>query len=372
MKNKIIRVGIGGQGRSGYSIHACCLTGKKDKYKIVAVADQLAERRREAKEQFGAQTYRDYKDLLRAGGFDLFINALPSPLHTPATVEALNAGYHAVCEKPMARTVADFDKMAAVSKKTGLLLAPFQNNRLQPFFDKTLEIVGSGVLGEIVCVKSSFSSFAHRWDWQTFQVNMGGTLFNTGPHAIDQALMLFPEKVTPNVFCRMECKNKLGGDAEDFCALTIFAKGAPTIEINLSSYQAFPEHEARYNISGTLGGLRGGEFELCWKYYNPEKVKKQKLWPLWSVDRKYPHEELPMIEKCWKIEEEQAKKSVGYTLRSFPTGPDRFYNNVYNALHGREKLIITLPQVRRQIAILEEAHRQNKLPQKVFRWPIAL
>jgi len=363
MKGKIIRVGIAGQGRSGYNIHAACLKNKTDKYKIAAVADQLAGRRRDAVNEFGARAYADYSDLIRAGGFDLFINALPSPLHVPATIQALKAGYNVVCEKPMAKSVAEFDKMTLAAKKTGFLLAPFQNSRLQPFFDKIMEIIKSGVLGEIIHVRTVWSGFGRRWDWQTFQKNMGGTLFNTGPHAVDQTLMIFPENVEPKVFCRMECKNRMGGDAEDFCALTIHGPGAPTIEILLSSYLAYPQGE-RYNISGTLGGLSGGEMELRWKYYDPKKAPKQKRWTKWSVNRQYPYEKLPWVEKTWKVNPDEAKKSVGYTLRSFPSGPERFYNNIYNVLHGNEKLLITLPQVRRQIAILEEAHRQNKLPRK--------
>ncbi len=363
MKDKIIRVGIAGQGRSGYSIHAACLRNKTDKYKITAAADQLAERRRDAEREFGARTYADYSDLIRAGGFDLFINALPSPLHVPATIMALKAGYPVVCEKPMAKSVTEFDKMTSAAKKAGLLLAPFQNNRLQPFFDKILEVVNSGVLGEIIYVRSNWSHFCRRWDWQTFQKNMGGTLFNTGPHAIDQALMLFPSGVKPRVFCRMACNNRLGGDAEDFCALTIYGPGAPTIEINISQYLAYPSEE-RYVISGTLGGLSGGETELRWKYYDPRKAPRQKLWKKWSVNRRYPREILPWVEKTWKFNPDEAKKSVGYTMQSFPIGPERFYNNVYNVLLGREKPLITLPQVRRQIAIHEEAHRQNKLARK--------
>ena len=370
MKDKIIRVGIAGQGRSGYNIHAKCLgMHETDKYKITAVADQLAERRRDAKKEFGARTYKDYSDLIRAGGFDLFVNALPSPLHVPATIKALKAGYHVLCEKPMARNVAEFDKMVAVAKQQKRILAPFQNNRPQPFFRKILEIVGSGILGEIIYIRSNWSRFSRRWDWQTFQVNMGGTLFNTGPHAIDQALMLFPFNIKPKVFCRMECKNKLGGDAEDFCALTIYGRGAPTIEINISQYNAYPQEE-RYNICGTLGGLSGNEGELRWKYYDPKKAPKQKLWKKWSVDRKYPPETLPWVEQTWKVDAATAKNAVGYTLRSFSSGPQAIYDNIYNMIHGNEKPFITLPQVRRQITILEEAHRQNPLPRKVNSWPI--
>ncbi len=145
INGKIIRVGIAGQGRSGYAIHAEWLRKAGETYLITAVADQLKERRDEAEKEFGARTYADWRKLVKAGGFDLFINALPSPLHLQATIEALEAGYHVVCEKPMAGTVIDFDLMVATAEKTGKMLAPFQNNRFQPFFQKILEIVRQAI-----------------------------------------------------------------------------------------------------------------------------------------------------------------------------------------------------------------------------------
>ena len=75
-----IRVGIAGQGRSGYGIHAEWLKKAEGLYRITAVADQLEERRTDAEMEFGAKSYPDWRDLLKAGEFDLFINALPSPL----------------------------------------------------------------------------------------------------------------------------------------------------------------------------------------------------------------------------------------------------------------------------------------------------
>ncbi len=367
-RGKILRVAIAGQGRSGYSIHAEWLKKSTDNYKIVAVADQLPERRADAEREFGARAYKDYKELIKAGGFDLFVNALPSPLHVPASIKAMNAGFPVVCEKPMARTVKDFDKMVAASRKTGQLLAPFQNNRLQPFFLKILEVVKSGVLGEILHVRSSWSGFARRWDWQTIQCNMGGSLFNTGPHAIDQALMLFGEREEPHVFCRMKCNNKLGGDAEDFCSLTLYGEKSPQVDILLSSYQAYPQGDF-YSISGTLGGLSGGHESFKWKYYDPKKAPKQKFWNTWSVDRGYPKETLPFVEKSWQIDDATAKgPRSGYTLPSFQSAVKAFYDNVHDAVVKDAKLIITLPQVRRQIAVLEEAHRQNKLPRKYRAW----
>ena len=159
MENGIIRVAIGGQGRSGYSIHARHLEKDYGRYQIVAVADQIPERRKDARNQFGARTYKDWTTMIAAGEFDLFVNALPSPLHTPATIAALNAGAHVLCEKPMAKNLQEFDRMVAAAKRNNRVLAPFQNNRPQPFFEKMCEIIDSGVLGKIVYIRSVWGGF---------------------------------------------------------------------------------------------------------------------------------------------------------------------------------------------------------------------
>ena len=109
--DNVIRVAIGGQGRSGYNIHARWLRQVPGRFKVVAVADQLPERRRDAREQFGAKAYTDWKPMLKAGGFDLFVNSLPQPLHPEASIAAFKGGYHVVCEKPSCKTVAQFDRI---------------------------------------------------------------------------------------------------------------------------------------------------------------------------------------------------------------------------------------------------------------------
>ncbi len=53
MSSEIIRVAIGGQGRSGYMIHADWLQQVPDKYRIVAVADEIEVRRTDAEQEFG-------------------------------------------------------------------------------------------------------------------------------------------------------------------------------------------------------------------------------------------------------------------------------------------------------------------------------
>jgi len=91
---------------------------------------------------------------------DLFVNCLPSFLHTKGTIEAFNANLNVVCEKPLARTVADFDKMDAAAKRANKLFAPFQNSRFYHFFQKMREVIDSGVLGDILHIRMSIADLA--------------------------------------------------------------------------------------------------------------------------------------------------------------------------------------------------------------------
>jgi scyllo-inositol 2-dehydrogenase (NADP+) len=355
MTETVIRVAVGGQGRSGYDIHCKYFKTDTGRYDVVAACDQLPERRAQALAEFDAHVYEDWRPMLEAGGFDVFVNALPSPLHVDASIEALNRGYHVVSEKPIARTVADFDRIVAAAEKNNRLLFPFQNRRLVPHFEKIMEVIASGVLGKIVHIRSSWSGFGRRWDWQTRQDMSGGNLLNTGPHPVDQALCLFGWDRTPQVFCRMACENPFEGDAENHVTLTLYdpERIAPQIDIDISSLIVYPNPNT-YAVSGTYGGLTGGRDGLTWRYFDPTTAPKHEMW-LWSVDRRYCREQLDWIEKTWTPDE--VPESARY-------GSDRFYDNVYDVLENGAERLITPEQSRKQIAVMEECHRQNPLPRK--------
>lgn len=357
MAGKKLRVAIGGYGRSGCDIHARWLREDPKKWQIVAVADQLAPRRKDAERDFGCATFKDYKELLKNVSnkdVDLFVNALPSHLHSKGTVDAFAKKHNVVCEKPLARKVKDFDEMVAAAKKARKLFAPFQNGRFYPFLTKMRQVIDSGILGEIIHIRSAWSGFGRRWDWQTLQEFGGGNLLNTGPHPMDHAIMLFgPRK--PKVFCQMRSNHTFGGDAEDFVSVTLYGKGSPMIEVTVSSCQAYSAAD-QYVISGTYGGMTGGPAGLKWKYFNPNTAPKHKMWKPWSLDRGYCREQLKWIEKSWE--------PSAATKDSFQYNSKAFYNNVYAALTKGAKLVVQPSEVRRQIEVIEECHRQNPLPKR--------
>ena len=147
-----IRVGIAGLGRSGWGIHARLLEPLDERFHVVAVADRLAERRQEAAARFGCRTYEGLTAMLGDGEVELVVNSLPSYLHPSGSVEALQAGKHVVCEKPMAARVADADRMIAAAQQAGRTLTIFQNYRYDPDYQKACEVIASGKLGRIVTI----------------------------------------------------------------------------------------------------------------------------------------------------------------------------------------------------------------------------
>ncbi|MDD5704975.1 MAG: Gfo/Idh/MocA family oxidoreductase [Kiritimatiellae bacterium] len=346
---KRLRVGILGQGRSGYAIHVAWLRQDRERYEIAAVSDEMPERCKEASEGLGAKAFPDHRALLadKSLKLDLIINALPSFLHPQGTLEAFAAGYDVVCEKPLARSVADFDRMTAAARASGKTLLPFQNSRFQPAFRKVQEVVASGCLGRIIHARLSYSGFARRWDWQCRRDRWGGNLLNTGPHPMDHAIVLFGESM-PNVFARLVSENPYG-DAENFASVTLWGKGAPTIEVVISSFMAYPQGDT-YNIGGTMGGLTGGATELRWRHYVPATAPAHSMSQGWSVNRTYCSEELDWVEENWKFTSK---------LGMFDLICKEFYTNAYEVLVNGAPRVITLDQVRRQIAVIEEAHRQN-------------
>jgi predicted dehydrogenase len=294
----------------------------------------------------GAKPFTDYHELLsdRSLKLNVVINALPSHCHPSGTLEAFATGVHVVCEKPLARTVADFDKMVAAAKNAGKELFPFQNSRFTPAFTKLREIIASGCLGRIIHARIDYSGFGRRWDWQCRRDFWGGNLLNTGPHPMDQAIVLFGEN-TPRVFARLVCDNPFG-DADNYASVTLWDHNKPTIEVVVSSFAAYPLGE-RYNIGATFGGLSGGAKELRWRYFKPEAAPEHSKSTGWSEGRSYCGEKLEWIEESWQLEKDS--KSIDQL----------FYDKVYDILCNGAAPEITLDQVRRQIAVMEEAHRQN-------------
>jgi len=337
-----IRVGIAGLGRSGWNIHARLLEPLVDKYRFVGVCDLIAARREEAEERLDCRSYERYEDMLLDKQVELVVVALPSQLHPSYTIQALQAGKHAISEKPMATRLADFDAMVAAAQKANRTLSAFQNRRYAQDFVQVKRVIDSGVLGRIVLIRLAWQSYGRRWDWQTLTKYSGGTLHNTCPHALDQVLQLY-NGVIPEVSMHMERTLTLG-DANDHIKFIFKAPNAPMIDLEVTSCCAYPQDD--WLVMGTNGALSGNSRTLKWKYINPADQHPREVDVRSTPDRSYTREEYHWTEETWDIKESKDPGQVGY------------YLDLYETLRNGAPLAVTPSSIRPQVAILEAAWNQ--------------
>ncbi|MCB0160837.1 MAG: Gfo/Idh/MocA family oxidoreductase [Caldilineaceae bacterium] len=335
-----IRVGIAGLGRSGWDIHARLLEPLAEHYTVTAVVDGDPARRDEAVARFDCAAYGTYDELLADPGVELVVVALPSHLHADAAIAGLAAGKHVVVEKPMATSLADADRMVAAAAQADTVLSVFQNRRYNPDFVKVRSLIDSGIFGRIVQVRITESRFGRRWDWQTQRKFGGGTLNNTCPHFLDQALQLFGPR-EPEVFCHLDRTLTLG-DADDHVKVVLKGDGAPTVDVEVSSACAYPGET--WNIMGTQGGLAGSTRELRWKWYDPAALPPRELDFNPTPDRSYNRDEIPWQEGSWSLDEDDTPGYAGY------------YLDLFAAIRDGAPPAVTPESVRRVIWLQETCH----------------
>ena len=152
-----VRVGIIGCGGIANGKHLPALKTVPG-VEMVAFCDIIEERAAKAKADYGtadSAVYTDYKKLLEDKSIDVVHVCTPNRSHSYITVDALEAGKHVMCEKPMAINSAEAQKMLDAAKRTGKKLTIGYQNRFRPdslYLKKDAE---KGVFGDIYYAKAT-------------------------------------------------------------------------------------------------------------------------------------------------------------------------------------------------------------------------
>lgn len=196
MKGKLLNLALVGCGDiAGSYLEAA----KKSVHgRIVQVMDvnrALAEERGQA---CGAPATVNFEEVLANSKAQAVILSVPHYLHAPMTIQALESGKHVMCDKPIATTIADAEKMIATARRTG---AKLTINYAMRFSDKSRyvrELIAAGLLGEVFAITiiaagaKPESYWMQGWskvtktDWRKSKLKSGGgvTLMNVS-HSID-------------------------------------------------------------------------------------------------------------------------------------------------------------------------------------------
>lgn len=169
---------------------------------LTAVASRSPERARAYADQWSIPlSYGSYQEMLDSGKVDAVYISLPNHLHAPWSIQALKAGLHVLCEKPLAVSLEDVDSLIKTSRETGFHLAEAFMYRHHPQTKFVGEWVRSGKLGSISLIRGAFDFQLGKKQRQPENLNVrlepefgGGCLWDVGvyPLSFSQYLMGSP------------------------------------------------------------------------------------------------------------------------------------------------------------------------------------
>ncbi|MGV4796557.1 Gfo/Idh/MocA family oxidoreductase [Rhizobium sp. F40D2] len=157
-----LRIGVLGAGQIAQGAHfeSCTKAVNADLYAICDVAADLRERM--AITHGAGKTYDDYDKMLADPDLDAVIIATADAFHVPASIRALQAGKHVLCEKPVGVTVEECLELKAEVDKSGKV---FQVGHMKRF-DAGLQAAKSFIrdeMGEMVALKAWYCDSTHRY-----------------------------------------------------------------------------------------------------------------------------------------------------------------------------------------------------------------
>lgn len=188
-----LRVGVIGLGWAGQQ-HLNAYAARPD-VEVVGIAGLEEDLRVSLAAEHGlALAVPDWRALLAEGELDAVSVAVPTFLHAPITIGALEAGVHVLTEKPMARTAVEADAMVAAARAAGRVLQVAFNYRHRGDISALREQVEEGTLGRVYHARAWWlrrAGIPSLGSWFTNrEMSGGGPLIDLGVHVLDATLQL--------------------------------------------------------------------------------------------------------------------------------------------------------------------------------------
>jgi predicted dehydrogenase len=224
-----------------------------ERCRVVAIASRDPDRATAVATALGIPTaHGSYEALLTDPKVDAVYIPLPNHLHAEWTIAAARAGKHVLCEKPLALSAADAERMIAACDDAGVRLMEAFMYRLHPSWVAVRELVAEGRIGRLTAVQSWFSYFN---DDPANIRNMndagGGALYDIGCYSVNLSRMLFgsePVRVEGAVL-----RDPGNGTDVLTSGLLEFASGQATFTCSTRA-----EDDQRVHVYGTKGRISIG------------------------------------------------------------------------------------------------------------------
>ena len=273
----------------------------------------------------------DFNEVLNDPDVDLVVVNTPDRFHVPYAKQILNAGKHALIEKPFAPTAAEAREVFDLAKEKGLICMPNQNRRFDADFLAVKEVVASGKLGQLVRLESHYDYYKTN-GWYDHL----GTLYNLAVHTIDQVISLLGMPDSTHFDVRSIHHPGVGDDYYDL----EFHYGNCKASVNTSMCVLIDY--PRFTLHGT-----NGSFTLPPVIHNSGKKKvvgRHKISTAMASENRWGT--LVYMKDGEKVTEKVPVGCAHY---------ERVYDSLINAIENGGEKCIKDAEVIRVLEILEEA-----------------
>ena len=164
--NDKIRIGLIGAGIIGHYDTDAAL--KVDGVELAGVCDLYTGRLDRAKEKWGNAIFstRDYRELLAKKDIDAVLICTPDHWHQKIAIDAMNAGKHVYCEKPMVQKIEEGHAIIATQKKTGMVLQVGSQRASSVAILEAKKYFEKGIIGELTYVEAYCDRTDAKGAWQ--------------------------------------------------------------------------------------------------------------------------------------------------------------------------------------------------------------
>jgi predicted dehydrogenase len=332
---RIINVGLLGYGLSGRFLQTPFFKAHSG----FRVARVMTSRGDQLKESFPDLTpTTTVEEVFSDQDIDLVAIATPNATHYELARAALKAGKHVLVDKPACATAAELRELRDLAKASKLQLFVFQNRRWDSDFLTVSQLLKSGELGQLVAYEARYDRWKPEPNAKAWKETPGpgaGMLYDLGSHLIDQAIACFgvPKQVSGRTWIQRSFS--IIPDAFD---LQMEYEG---FTADLSCSLLVREPTPRYRLHGTQGAYVKYGIDV------QEDQLRAGLSPLAAGFGQEPAEQDGILHT----------ERRGEVFRgTVPTTPGRWlglFENMYDAIKGKDNPAVTLEEVIAQLEVIE-------------------
>jgi len=215
--------------------------------------------------KYNSIAYYSVEDMLReSGGMDVVSICSPNGLHAAHAIAALNAGFHVLCEKPMALSAYDCGEMIKAAERTNKRLFAIKQNRFNPPVEAVKRILDEGKLGKLYSIQLSCfwnrnPDYYHN-SWKGTLKLDGGTLYTQFSHFIDLLYWMAGDiKEVKAIMANYAHQGIIEFEDTGVVLLEFYSGAIGTINYTVNSYRK--NMEGSLTIFGEKGTVKiGGQY----------------------------------------------------------------------------------------------------------------